>query len=85
MTTPSAELLKAADLIERFVSGKVEPWEWDDFTSVRHRDAAIEALSGEAISVQARFPPLQSGHWCSEAGRQHLLEIASRARVDATI
>lgn len=77
-----AALMAAVDLIERFVGGAVQPWEWDDFTSTRSRHSSVEALRAEAGSVCDDFPRAGAEEWCSEAGRQRLLEIAARVRAE---
>lgn len=74
------ELLAAADLIERFVSGAVGPWEWDDFTSLRHRNPAVEALRREVTAVVDVFPRTRPTEWCSAEGVQRFIEIATRVR-----
>jgi hypothetical protein len=78
--TAREELLATADLIERFVSGASGPREWDDFTSLRHRNPSVEALSREVNAVVDAFPRTRPTEWCSEEGRQRLLEIATRVR-----
>lgn len=77
------ELLAAADVITRFVSGPIGNWEWDDFTSLASQDPAVEVVRLEAVAVCDNFPPDHRGGWTSEAGMKRLLEIAERARNEA--
>ncbi len=74
---------EASDLIRRFVSGNVGPWEWDDFISVKHKDPRVEAARQEAAETYEVYPATTPNHWCSEAGFQALLAIADGLEAEA--
>jgi hypothetical protein len=69
---------KIADLIERFVSGDVDPWDWDDFTSVPARDPEIEKVRLHCVTVKDKFP--HPKRYCSDEGLRELLELARKLR-----
>ena len=65
-----------AKLIRSFVDGSCGPWDWDDFTSVSHKDQEIERLRQAINEVPDKYPPGKKTHWCNEAGIEVLLGIA---------
>lgn len=64
--------LEAIDLIERFLNGTADEWEWDDFMSVRLSDRAVEDVRKVCASLPARFPSTQRGMYCSPEGLKEL-------------
>jgi len=72
--------LDSADVLERFVAGTVGAWEFDDLTSKPSRDPLVDEVRREAIHVRDRFPPIESEHYCSEAGLARILELAAKLR-----
>jgi hypothetical protein len=72
--------LEAAQVIELFVAGtSSDPWDWDDFTSVRYKDPVVEEARRECLEVFDRFPGPE-GHYCNDEGMKYLLSIAQRLR-----
>lgn len=69
-----------ADLIERFVSGEVGDWEWDDFTSIRSDDGLIEQVRQQANAIRDRFPPDDGHSYCSSRGVAELRRLAQDIR-----
>ena len=73
--------VEMAEVIERFVGGESDPWEWDDLISiVVKNDSEAEALRLEAAATADGYPSDESTHWCSPAGLARLLEIAGKLR-----
>lgn len=71
---------EAAALIEGFIEGTGGEWDWDDFTSVRHRDAMVEAARQDCLAVADDFPAHVPTEWCGPGGTAVLRAIAARLR-----
>lgn len=71
---------EAADLIERFALGTVDPWEWDDFISVPSGDPRVEAARRRCRTVPDEDPPRSPHHYCGDGGLTVLNEIARSLR-----
>jgi hypothetical protein len=67
---------EAAALLQRFVEGDVEDWEFDDFVSSRSDDPGLEAYRFEVARIPILFPPEVSTHYTSEEGISRILEIS---------
>jgi hypothetical protein len=79
--TVDTKLLEVADLIDRFLDGRVaHPYEWDDFLSVRDRTPEVERLRREIIDVGNAHPAGSRNEWCDPEGMRGLREIAERLR-----
>jgi len=65
-----------ADLLRRFVSGDVDPYEFDDFTSSRKRNERLEAYRQELLYLPDSYPPDEGGGYCNASGIARILEIA---------
>lgn len=63
---------EVADIIERFVEGKGEAWEWDDFISSQIRNPELEAIRVHCNRLDKEFPPDKSGMYTSEKGLEVL-------------
>jgi hypothetical protein len=74
---------EVASLIERFLDGSIGKWEWDDFVSVRHRDAELELVRGRAADLPFEFPPSKPGYYCGEEGLRVLTRLAADLRLRA--
>jgi hypothetical protein len=72
--------LRYAAVIDDFIDGRGPIWEWDDFTSVRQRDAYLESVRLRCLSVRDEFPPEVRTHYCNAAGVHVLRSIASGIR-----
>jgi hypothetical protein len=71
----------AADVIERFLSGQTDEYEWDDFTSCRYSDAAVDEAARRSCAVRDEHPPPPGSHaYCSESGLAALRQVALRLR-----
>jgi hypothetical protein len=69
-----------ADLIERFLKGKVDEWEWDDFISIRLRDPRLDAIRARCANLPKEFPPNQPGEYCAKVGKDVLKQLADSLR-----
>jgi hypothetical protein len=77
-------LEEAADSIDKFVNHTGGPWDWDDFISIRQKDAELEAVRLKCVSVADDFPSTDRRSYCSDAGfdalRDLLKDLRSRFR-----
>jgi hypothetical protein len=72
---------EAADIIARFLAGKGEKWEWDDFTSVPVKgDRELDAIALFCNLVHDIYPPTKAGEYCSSEGVQVLRRIEGYLR-----
>lgn len=69
-----------ADLIERFLQGTGNDWEWDDFLSVRQRNPRFERIRERCASLPTDFPPSDERHYCSVDGLGVLQSIIDELR-----
>ena len=67
-----------ADLILKFIDDAEDlgKWEWDDFTTIRAKDPAVEAIRLAVLEIEQRFPPESNRGWCSEEGIHEMRKIA---------
>jgi hypothetical protein len=70
----------AADLIDRFISGNVLPWEWDDFVTGAHSDSEVRTAARQCLLIRDEFPPTAPKAYTSEAGVAALRAVASGLR-----
>ena len=70
----SDERKRISDLIKRFLDGTVGPYEWDDFISVRQRDAELELIRLECVNIRSLYPTISG--YCSPTGLDRLKIIA---------
>jgi len=77
--------LEVADLIERFIDGKISPHEWDDFESIRGSTVGLESIRQRAVAISLDHPA-RSGfsEWCSPPGREALRSLAAEIRANAS-
>jgi len=75
--------VEAAEIIERFISGKGDDYEWDDFTSVPYDDPLLDKIVRECIEIHERFPPDSGRQYCNDRGSQRLAELADQLRQSA--
>jgi hypothetical protein len=67
-----------ASLINSFVNGTCDEWDWDDFTSVRQKDPDIEQIRKRINLIPKEFPSNVSTSWCNQGGIKVLLDIVER-------
>ncbi len=72
--------LEAAETIERFVEGRSDAYEWDDFISRPADDPFIEKIRAECAELPTRFPATMPSEYCNEAGAFRLKELAAHLR-----
>jgi len=69
-----------ARCIQDFLDGTGGPWDWDEFICVPLRDPALEAVRRQCASLPGRFPPTESGWYCSEEGMLELNRLLAALR-----
>lgn len=72
--------IEASNLIERFVTGDIDNYEWDEFTNSTIRDAVIEKVRDECVFVRDNYPSRNPCEYCNEEGTRKLLELAKKLR-----
>ena len=68
---------EVADLIRRFLSGNVSPWEWDDFISIPLRDPQLESVRKVCGSAPDDYPALEPARYCNQEGAEMLRKLAA--------
>jgi len=71
---------KSAEIIETFLEGRSGKWDWDDFTSIKKKDAYLESVRLRCISIHDDFPPKERSHYCSPEGMIVLRTLAREVR-----
>jgi hypothetical protein len=74
---------EVADTIEGFVNGSGNQWAWDDFTSIRLDDPALEAIRKKIVGLPGEFPPSTLRDYCSEAGKERMRQMVQELRAGA--
>ena len=67
---------RAAAVILAFLDGSCKPYDWDDFTSVRHQDPLIETARRRCVEIHDQYPPETPGRYCNNEGLELLRAIA---------
>ena len=65
-----------ADIIEQFLNGTGGDWDWDDFTSLRIEDPALDAIRvrcAELYDGAAR-----PGHYCRPEGFAEMRQMVEK-------
>jgi hypothetical protein len=78
--TPVDDYESAASIIEAFVDGKSGPWDWDDFTSIKKKEALLESVRSRCISVRDEYPPKSEGAYCNTEGVEVLRALVRELR-----
>ncbi len=76
--------LELAQLLESFIDGTCGRWDWDDFTSIRQKDAEMEKLRLELSSFDEKYPRRVETEFCNSEGRDEMLRIAKLLREQAS-
>jgi hypothetical protein len=58
-----------------FLDGSGGPWDWDDFTSLRIADSALDRIRERCAGLCQEFPPERPNEYCSDAGTRIILEF----------
>ena len=74
-----------ADVIERFISGTLDPWDWDDlFQGSTYEDPFLRSIQKRCLDLDREFPPVVNGTYTSAEGlsvlRGLVAELRSRSR-----
>jgi hypothetical protein len=67
------------ELLERFVSGATEGWEWNDFVGVRITNPELEGVRQRCLQIAAQHPSGPWG-WCNTEGMDELSRLARSLR-----
>ncbi len=62
-------------LIRAFLDGSCGERDWDDFTSVKQKNTAIEQVRIRLIQIHDLFPSQNPREYCNDQGVQEMLEI----------
>ncbi len=71
---------EVADVLNNFLSGKGDEWDWDDFISVPIEDPELNAIRVICASLPQRFPPKVKGNYCSKEGFALLENLLNNLR-----
>ena len=72
---------EVSEIIERFLDGTSQPYEWDDFTSIPIADPFLDGIRHVCAHVDSAFPPEPESHrYCSERGAELIRAIASHLK-----
>ncbi len=66
--------------IEKFLSDKGGAYDWDDFTSIRINDPALEKIRLFCADLPVLYPPAHCRQYCNEDGLDQLRKLASDLR-----
>jgi hypothetical protein len=72
---------EVADIIEAFLDGRSERWDWDDFVSIGIADPTLESVRLACVRIQDEYPAERPGQYCNDAGAMALRALASSLRV----
>lgn len=74
--------LDVAEILEDFLQGTGDQWDWDDFTQGRPPlpDPDLEAIRRRCASLGKEFPPTRPGWYCSEEGLKVLRSYITALR-----
>lgn len=78
------EILDAAKVIESFVDGTCDPYDWDDFLNGSARNAELQKIREECERVEIDYPARNKHEWCNDEGGRALMQIATRLRLVAS-
>jgi hypothetical protein len=71
---------EVSNIIQRFVDGTGDKWEWDDFCSVPMENPDLEMTRGKCINLCFTHPASDKQHFCDADGIQLLLEMVQSLR-----
>jgi oligopeptide transport system permease protein len=78
--TIPADDLKVAAMLEAFVDGTGDSYDWDDFISIPQKDPLLEQVRDRCAGLSWEYQSPTPNRYCSEAGMQVFLEIARQLR-----
>ena len=71
---------EVADMVEAFINGEGDDWDWDDLISVPIRNAELEKIVRECAAVHERFAPREPGHYTNDEGTEFLRRKVTELR-----
>ena len=71
-----------ADVIERFLNGTADPWDWDDVFqgSTYYEDPFLRSIQKRCLELDREFPPVVKGAYASPEGLSVLRELVAALR-----
>jgi hypothetical protein len=69
-----------AELIEAFLTGVSDDWDWDDFISIKQSNPEIEQIRLRCANLPWEFPPNRPGDYCNDDGAIILKNYVRRLR-----
>ncbi len=72
--------LEVSDILERFLEGKSNKYEWDDFLCSPIRDRFLEDIRLKCADLRSEFPDKNSEKYCSEEGNEIMRKFVQRLR-----
>jgi hypothetical protein len=70
-----------AGVIERFVDGSTEPWEWEEyFLVMKYDDPFLRYFQQRVLRISFEFPSNSPGEYTSHEGLAALKELARELR-----
>jgi hypothetical protein len=81
----ATDYLELAGVIERFINGSSQPWEWEDYFLCKScKDPFLISAQRRMLSISMEFPPASKGHYTGPEGiavlRGLVEELRTRAR-----
>jgi hypothetical protein len=73
---------EVAYLIERFLKGEIDPWEWENFVHCTSSDSLVKEVHDTCLNLPKKFPPKTAHEYCSEEGVNVLVELVTRLRTE---
>ena len=72
--------VEVADIIEQFLSGSGDEWDWDDFCSHKIADVELDSVRIRCRQLSLIYPPTEREHYCSEAGFEIMRAMITELR-----
>lgn len=72
------ECTQIISLVQRFIGGTIEPYEWDDFISIPQKDPELEELRMVCVNLPKSFPSSDRRQYCNQEGIERLEEVVRR-------
>ena len=73
--------IEMADVIERFVNGNVDPWEWEEyFLATKYSDPFLSHVQKRVLAVSFEFPAGAEGGYANSQGLVVRRKLANQLR-----
>ena len=68
-------------IIESFIAGKGNEWDWDDFISIPIYNQELEKIRFRCLELPKEFPPDSAGKYCNKKGVEALKKIILELKI----